>query len=284
MTVQNPMAYYLKTQEESWLQRHSRTILAVLAGLGSLLTAYLTYSKLTEQSAAFCTGDGGCDLVLSSRWATFLGIPTAAVGLLGFLGVLVLALVPDELPLVKQWRWPALFGLVSAMTAFEMYMLYLMVGVLRQFCMYCTAAIVLVAGLWLVTVLGHRWLDWGKMSFGYILVSVLTLIATIGVYANQVPPPSPFALGLAAHLRETGGTMYGAYWCPHCQDQKDLFGAAFAEVPYVECSPNGPGTPQAQECNEAGVNSYPTWVIDGRTYTGVRSLESLAVASGYQPE
>ncbi len=280
------MASYLKlkAQEETWLQRHARPILATLAGLGSLLTAYLTYTKLTDQPAAFCTGDGGCDLVLSSRWAEFLGIPTATVGLLGFLAVLALAVLPDGIPLVKRWRWPALFGLVSAMTGFEMYMLYLMVAVLRQFCLYCTTAIVLVAGLWAVTLLGHRWLDWGKLAFSYILVSFLTLVTTIGVYANQVPPPSPLAAGLAAHLRQIGGTMYGAYWCPHCQEQKELFGSAFEQVPYVECSPNGPGTPQAPECTEAGITSYPTWIINGRTYVGLRSLEALAAASGYPLE
>jgi len=132
--------------------------------------------------------------------------------------------------------------------------------------------------------MASRWLDWGKLAFSYILVSFLTLVATIGVYANQVPPPSPLAAGLAAHLRQIGGTMYGAYWCPHCQEQKELFGSAFEQVPYVECSPNGPGTPQAQECTEAGITSYPTWIINGRTYVGLRSLEALAAASGYSFE
>jgi uncharacterized membrane protein/glutaredoxin len=278
------MASYLRTPEETWLQRHARPILVFLSSLGVLLTAYLTYTKLTEQPAAFCGGDGGCNLVLSSRWAEFLGIPTAAIGLLGFLAVLALAGLPEEIPGVKRWRWPALFGLVSAMTVFEMYMLYLMVAVLRQFCLYCTAAMGLVAGLWLVTVFGHRWLDWAKLAFSYILVGLFTLVVTLGVYAKQAPPPSPLAAGLAAHLRKIGATMYGAYWCPHCQEQKALFGSAFAQIPYVECSPNGPGTPQVEECTKAGITSYPTWIINGRSYVGLRSLEALAVASGYSLE
>jgi glutaredoxin len=170
------------------------------------------------------------------------------------------------------------------MTVFELYMLYLMVAVLRQFCLYCTAAMGLVAGLWLVTVFGHRWLDWAKLAFSYILVGLFTLVVTLGVYAKQAPPPSPLAAGLAAHLRKIGATMYGAYWCPHCQEQKALFGSAFAQIPYVECSPNGPGTPQVEECTKAGITSYPTWIINGRSYVGLRSLEALAVASGYSFE
>ena len=34
--------------------------------------------------------------------------------------------------------------------------------------------------------------------------------------------------------------MYGAFWCSHCYDQKDDFGAqAMADFPYVECFPEG---------------------------------------------
>jgi uncharacterized membrane protein len=273
------MAYLV--QEETWLQRHSRLILTILAGLGSFLTAYLTFTKLTEQTAAFCTGDGGCDLVLSSRWATFLGVPTALLGFLGFVGVVILAQLPDS-SLVKKWRWPALFGLVTAMVSFELYMAYLMVGVLKQFCLYCTMSILLVAGLGVVTLFGYRWLDLTKLVFNFILISLVTLITTIGVYANQTPPASPFARGLAEHLQQIDGAMYGAYWCPACQQQKDLFGSAFKNVPYVECSPNGRGAPQAEACSEAGVQSYPTWIIEGQSYRGVRSLEALAEISGYE--
>lgn len=34
--------------------------------------------------------------------------------------------------------------------------------------------------------------------------------------------------------------MYGAFWCSHCYDQKQMFGKeAMAEFPYVECYPEG---------------------------------------------
>ena len=275
------MAYLI--HEETWLQRNSRTILGILSGLGVLLTTYLTLSKLLDQPAAFCTGDGGCDLVLNSRWSWFLGIPTAAWGLLGFLTVFLLAMLPDTLVILKKWRWPGLFALSCGMVAFEFYMGYLMVVELQQACLYCITSILLVAGIAVVTFLGRRWQDWGMLGFSGILIAAFTLVATIGVYANQVPPSSRFAVGLAEHLQETDSTMYGAYWCPHCQEQKDLFGPVFDEaVPYVECSPNGPGAPQAQECQEAGIQSYPTWIIDGERYRGRQSLEQLAELSGYE--
>ena len=37
-------------------------------------------------------------------------------------------------------------------------------------------------------------------------------------------------------LTQKSVVMYGAYWCPHCQAQKKLFGSSFKYVNYVECT------------------------------------------------
>jgi hypothetical protein len=87
---------------------------------------------------------------------------------------------------------------------------------------------------------------------------------------------------LAEHLREEGVLFYGASWCPHCQEQKRLFGASADRLPYIECSPAGPNAPQSPACSRAGVQTYPTWIIDGRAIVGeVLSLARLANASGF---
>ncbi len=68
--------------------------------------------------------------------------------------------------------------------------------------------------------------------------------------------------------------MYGAAWCAHCQDQKNLFGGSFKFVPYVEC-PDEP-----QKCLNEGVTGYPTWVFsDGKKLIGEQGLEKLSQES-----
>ncbi|MEO8328115.1 MAG: vitamin K epoxide reductase family protein, partial [Nitrospirota bacterium] len=52
-------------------------LLIILAGAGLMLTAYLTYTASFEVHPAFCSEGSGCDIVQSSRWATFLGMPMA---------------------------------------------------------------------------------------------------------------------------------------------------------------------------------------------------------------
>ena len=75
--------------------------------------------------------------------------------------------------------------------------------------------------------------------------------------------------------------MLYADWCPHCQDQKALFGGAAKRLPYIECSPGGQGSGQTAACRNAGINTYPTWEIGGRRYAEVLSAIRLAELSGF---
>jgi hypothetical protein len=89
-------------------------------------------------------------------------------------------------------------------------------------------------------------------------------------------------IALAQHLRRIGAKFYGAFWCPYCTKQKEVFGnSAFKQIRYIECDPRGQN-PRPNLCRQAGVRAYPTWVIKGQTYTGAYSSESLANISGYR--
>ena len=78
-----------------------------------------------------------------------------------------------------------------------------------------------------------------------------------------------------------GAKMYGAYWCPHCAEQKELFGSAFDFVNYVECGVKGDAKAQSPACQSAGVKHYPTWEFADRTrIEGKETLESLSDRTG----
>lgn len=89
---------------------------------------------------------------------------------------------------------------------------------------------------------------------------------------------SPQAIELAKALKEKGVTMYGAYWCPHCSRQKEIFGAeAWSIMMYVECSPKGYGYKGQRICKD--IDGYPTFRDkNGRAVniSGERPLEVLA--------
>lgn len=79
-------------------------------------------------------------------------------------------------------------------------------------------------------------------------------------------------------LTDKGATMYGAYWCPHCQNQKKLFGKkGFEKVQYVECAEGGPDA-NPTLCAQKKVESYPTWIFaDSSRVTGEQQLDELAL-------
>ncbi len=89
-------------------------------------------------------------------------------------------------------------------------------------------------------------------------------------------------IALAKHLRKKGVKMYGAFWCGHCAQQKELFGQqAFSQINYIECDPKGKN-PQPQKCTQAGIKGFPTWQLpNGKTLPGQAPLSDLAKVSGY---
>ncbi|HLO48714.1 MAG TPA: hypothetical protein VK211_09905 [Kamptonema sp.] len=92
----------------------------------------------------------------------------------------------------------------------------------------------------------------------------------------------PDEIALATHLQSQKAKMYGAYWCPYCHAQEELFGKeAFAMIEYIECDPRGKNA-QPNVCRAADIRGYPTWEIKGKFYSGVQLLDELANASGYQ--
>jgi Zn ribbon nucleic-acid-binding protein len=106
--------------------------------------------------------------------------------------------------------------------------------------------------------------------------AALTLLS-----ACSAIPASPGTYDdFAQCLAEENATFYGAYWCPNCAEQKQMFAGSDDELDYVECSlPNRGG--QTAICQQKGINAYPTWIFaDGERQEGVLSLETLADQTG----
>ena len=94
--------------------------------------------------------------------------------------------------------------------------------------------------------------------------------------------------GFAKCLSNKGVVMYGAYWCPHCQNEKDAFGESFKFVNYVEC------TEKPNECLAQGIEGYPTWIFPdspamtssgevwrgGRKFAGEQGITKLSQETG----
>ncbi len=120
-------------------ERSVRIASAVLASLGAAISAYILYVRETDGSLVCSTG--GCETVQSSSYAELLGLPVAALGLAGFVVLLVAALTRGE--------WARLVNATVALAAFlfAAYLLAVQLVVIDAICQWCVATDVLTTAL-----------------------------------------------------------------------------------------------------------------------------------------
>lgn len=119
-----------------------------------------------------------------------------------------------------------------------------------------------------------------KVGFIIMWVAIIAIIVVGAIFLVKAGNKPGEYDTFATCIEESGTKFYGAWWCPHCQNQKTLFGKSAEKLPYVECSTTD-GKDTTQVCKDAGIKSYPTWVFpDGSKGNGEQTLEQLAQKSG----
>jgi glutaredoxin len=118
-------------------------------------------------------------------------------------------------------------------------------------------------------------------SWLWILIAAGVLVAAWASYDYSSYRHASTLDGFAKCLTEKGFRMYGAWWCPHCADQKSLFGRAFQHVSYTECGIEGQTHGENEQCKQAGIKHFPTWQFpDGSREEGVFTPSELSQKSG----
>ena len=256
-----------------------------LAGLGVLLTGYLTLVAWFGEHPAYCGAESECDLVQSSRWSTLFGTPMALWGLLTY--ALLAGLVWRLRARPSAWRATLLVACIGAGVSWFLTLVSILQ--IEATCGYCLASFALMNVLLVLVILRrpsqmaeHGWRKALPLPVGAAIALVLGLhLHFSGLFDAAAGPEDPYLEALATHLHDSGARFYGAYWCPACQEQKALFTASVDRLPYVECSPEGRGGSRAVDCLTRNIQDYPTWIIDGERHTGVVGVERLARMSKF---
>ena len=285
-----------------WIHRYSRPIMAGIATIGAVITAYLTAVKLS-QGTAVCPIEG-CDIVLSSPYAYVFGLPLSLFGFLGYLSMIVFAVAPlfvnpsEQKSLrstLESWTGLFLFAGSTAMMIFSGYLMYVLAVDIKAACIYCIVSALFATSLFVLALIGRVWEDIGQLFFIGILVSMLVMISSLALYADVnnfgtaketsltvTTSSGASEIALARHLRRVGAKMYGSFTCEHCQMQKASFGKEAARIiNYIECNPQGKNA-RRDLCEAAKIKGTPAWEINGKFYEGKKSLKELGDLSGYQ--
>ena len=145
-------------------ERGLRLASAGFAAVGALLSGYVLLVR--ETSGTLVCATSGCETVQSSRYAEVLGLPVAAVGLIGFVALLATALARGE--------WARLGQATLALSAFvfSAYLLVVQLAVIGAVCQWCIATDLVTTAL--------------------ATAALLRLLAPPPAAATPAPPPIPY--------------------------------------------------------------------------------------------
>ena len=126
-------------------------VIFALIGLGDAV--YLTVQHYTNEKVP-CSLITGCEQVLSSEYAEFFGIPTAAFGAVAYFLAFCFALLAA---FGNRKLWFIYGLLVTVMFVFTCYLVYLQGIVIEAFCQFCLLSALTTTILFIIALVSKFW-------------------------------------------------------------------------------------------------------------------------------
>jgi uncharacterized membrane protein len=118
-----------------------RVIAIGLSVLGILVSGYLSWAEITgNETQCVNTGNIDCEAVQNSAYAKTLGFPVAVLGLLGFVAILGVLVLEDQIPILAEYGRTLVLGLTLFSVMFFVYLTLIEATVLDAWCQWCVAA------------------------------------------------------------------------------------------------------------------------------------------------
>lgn len=115
----------------------------------------------------------------------------------------------------------------------------------------------------------------GTVRSAIVIAAIIITTALLAVGTSDKKLDS-----FAKCLNRKNAHMYGVEWCPHCAEQKEMFGSSFQYVNYTECAIPGTRT-ETEECKALSIKHTPTWIFgDGQRREGSLPLQQLSKQTG----
>lgn len=291
--------------------RWPKILIAIFSTIGIVDTGSITLKNWGLFNSLSCPGvNKGCDAVLNSPWGTIIkndqfNIPLSFVGLLTYSIILIIILIlslkiiSPKQKIHKDFWW-LLYLISCGSSVFSILLISIMIIKIKSFCFFCLLSAILSFSIFILTIIGARFENRETMFYRGIIVAFTVLIGGL-IWSNQVDPAkaneinlsnervsppittvsSKETINFAKYLRDNNIVMYSAYWCPHCNDQKQLFGKeAVEELIIVECAKDGKNN-KYKLCQEKGIEGFPSWEINNEIYSGTVSLDELSEMTNY---
>lgn len=143
------------------------------------------------------------------------------------------------------------------------------------------STLIIISGMSLVFALGKTKIDDSELS-----VQSRDTGSVAGATANRNDGSVDLNLSgdylskFAKYLNDNGMVLYGSFQSPDSIKQKEVFGESANLLDYVECDASGQNA-NTDECIGRGIDTYPTWLFEGKQYKGIQSLSELAKITSF---
>lgn len=132
---------------DKWLYRLS----LALVGIGLLVSIYMTIYKITSNDA-LCLGSGDCSTVNASRYSEVYGVPVAAVGVFGYLALLLTLVLEGKHLFFRQNAPMLVFGMALTGFLFTVYLIYVEFALLKAVCPFCLISQITMTILFFISI------------------------------------------------------------------------------------------------------------------------------------
>lgn len=123
----------------------------VLCVLGILVAGYMTWAELTDnETVCVDAGSIDCAAVQDSAYATTLGIPIALLGLLGYMAILGVLVLEDQLEVFAAYGRTLVVGFALFGVIFQTYLTYVEAAVLEKWCQWCVTSYIIITALLII--------------------------------------------------------------------------------------------------------------------------------------
>src|SRR5207302_1669779 len=180
--------------------------LLVLSIIGMALASYLSWTEWTGSSLKGCAVGSSCDIVLSSRWGTLLGLPTAFWGLLAYATLAGTAFIKRA-----DQHWWAAWSVAFFGVLYSAYLTTVSLTILGAACPYCLTSLVLMTSIFVLVTYqrphvfqNFSWRRWLGRTVPVAGAAIILLhLHYTGILGEPPVPEDPMARALAVHLAKS---------------------------------------------------------------------------------
>lgn len=128
-----------------------RVSMIVLCVAGIFIAGYMAWAEVTgNETVCADTGKIDCAQVQQSAYAKTLGIPMAVLGLLGYMAILGVLVLEDQIMLLAIYGRALVVGMALFGVILQTYLTWIEASVLVAWCQWCVASYIVITVIFLI--------------------------------------------------------------------------------------------------------------------------------------